>query len=280
MTKKLKTLIKYALAFIGGILAAWAFWLEPSSLTTQRYSLTMTHKTQVHPLRIGIVSDIHIGRFFGDEKRLERIVNTLNEENPDLIVFLGDFVAQTSATAFVKAAPKLNSLKAPLGAYAVLGNHDWWSGKTEVVEALSTTGIQLIDNQHIDLTWKGSPLRLIGLGDYWEDENLWDYIAAHKSTDIPSIAITHNPDVFPRIPSDISLVLAGHTHGGQVSFPIINAPIVPSQFQDRYRYGLIHEDGHHLLVTSGTGNSILPVRFRVPPEVVIAEIGFTNSAKK
>ncbi|MFV8257328.1 metallophosphoesterase [Bdellovibrio bacteriovorus] len=277
MIKRLKAFLMYILVFVGGILAAWAFWLEPSSLTTQRYSLTMAHKSNFSPLRIGIVSDIHIGRFFGDEKRLERIVGTLNDEKPDIIVFLGDFVAQKSAEAFVKSAHQLKKLEAPLGVYAVLGNHDWWSGKTDVVQALTTNNVQLIDNQHIDLNWKGAQLRLIGLGDYWEDEHMWDYIAAHKASEIPSIAITHNPDVFPRIPSDISLVLAGHTHGGQVNFPIINSPIVPSQFQDRYRYGLIHEDDHHLLVTSGTGNSILPVRFRVPPEVVIAEVAFTSA---
>lgn len=179
----------------------------------------------------------------------------------------------------MNAAHQLKNLRAPLGVYAVLGNHDWWSGRTDVISAVTSNGVQLIDNQHLDLDWKGAKLRLIGLGDYWEDEHLWDYIAAYKETTLPTIAITHNPDIFPRLSPNISMVLAGHTHGGQVNFPIVNSPIIPSQYQDRYRYGLIHEDGHHLLVTSGTGNSILPVRFRVPPEVVIAEITFIRNSK-
>jgi predicted MPP superfamily phosphohydrolase len=81
--------------------------------------------------------------------------------------------------------------------------------------------------------------------------------------------LTHNPDVFPEIPDRISLTLAGHTHGGQVNLPIIGRLVVPSQFGQRYAYGLVEENGRKLFVTSGIGTSILPVRFRVPPEVAL-----------
>ncbi|WP_374030062.1 metallophosphoesterase [Bdellovibrio bacteriovorus] len=262
--------------FISGFLSAWAFWLEPRSLHTQNYSLTINHKKNLPLLRIGIVSDIHIGRYFGDEKRLERIVKALEKEQPDIIVILGDYVAQRDATAFVKAAHQLSKLKAPLGVFSVLGNHDWWSGRTEVVKSLKENGVKLIDNEILELSWGRSKFRLIGLGDFWEDNALWDFLSTIKESPLPSIALTHNPDVFPETPQHISLVLAGHTHGGQVRFPIIGAPIVPSKYGDRYRYGLISEKNHHLLVTSGTGNSILPVRFRVPPEIAVLELSFTQ----
>src|SRR4030095_10957928 len=88
----------------------------------------------------------------------------------------------------------------------------------------------------------------------------------------PIIMLTHNPDVFPDIPARVSLTLAGHTHGGQVNLPFVGRPIVTSTFGQRYAIGHITEQGHHLFVSSGLGTSIIPVRFRVPPEIVILTI--------
>jgi predicted MPP superfamily phosphohydrolase len=88
----------------------------------------------------------------------------------------------------------------------------------------------------------------------------------------PIIAFTHNPDIFPSIPAKVALTIAGHTHGGQVAFPVAGRPIVPSDFGERYAAGHIVEDSRHLFVTSGIGTSILPVRFRVPPEISLLTI--------
>ncbi|KAF0248371.1 MAG: phosphohydrolase [bacterium] len=84
--------------------------------------------------------------------------------------------------------------------------------------------------------------------------------------------LTHSPDVFPQIPERVSLTLAGHTHGGQVKLPLLGRPIVPSAFGERYAIGHIVENNQHLFVGSGVGTSIIPVRFCVPPEVVILRI--------
>lgn len=83
----------------------------------------------------------------------------------------------------------------------------------------------------------------------------------------------HNPDIFPAVPSRVCLTLAGHTHGGQVALPLIGRPIVPSDYGDRYAVGHIHEAGKRLFVTSGVGTSIIPVRFRVAPEIVFLRVG-------
>ena len=88
----------------------------------------------------------------------------------------------------------------------------------------------------------------------------------------PIIAFTHNPDIFPSIPTRVALTIAGHTHGGQVAAPIIGRPIVPSEFGERYAAGHIIEGPKHLFVTTGVGLSILPVRFRVPPEISLLTI--------
>jgi predicted MPP superfamily phosphohydrolase len=83
------------------------------------------------------------------------------------------------------------------------------------------------------------------------------------------IALTHNPDIFPDMPGSVPLLLAAHTHGGQVNLPLIGRPIAPSDFGQRYVAGHVFENGHHLFVTTGIGTSLLPVRFRVPPEIVL-----------
>ena len=90
--------------------------------------------------------------------------------------------------------------------------------------------------------------------------------------DAPVLMFTHNPDVFPVISNRFSLLIAGHTHGGQVHVPLVGRPIVPSKYGQRYAYGHVVEEGRHLFVSTGLGTSILPVRFGVPPEVTVLEL--------
>ena len=95
---------------------------------------------------------------------------------------------------------------------------------------------------------------------------------ARVGDDAPVIALTHNPDVFPHVPDRVALTIAGHTHGGQVWLPIVGRPIVPSKYGERYAIGHVVEDGRHLFVSPGLGTSIIPVRFRVPPEISIVAL--------
>src|SRR5205807_5194758 len=92
------------------------------------------------------------------------------------------------------------------------------------------------------------------------------------------IALTHNPDIFPRLPQSVPLVLAAHTHGGQVNLPLIGTPVVPSNFGPKYTAGHIIENGHHMFVTTGIGTSIMRVRFRVTPEIAIVTINSKAAA--
>ena len=85
----------------------------------------------------------------------------------------------------------------------------------------------------------------------------------------PLLLLAHTPDIFPHVPAEVALTLAGHTHGGQVDLPFLGRLIVPSRFGERFAYGLIEEAGRRLYVTSGIGTAIIPVRFRVPPEIVV-----------
>jgi hypothetical protein len=95
---------------------------------------------------------------------------------------------------------------------------------------------------------------------------------AMVTDDAPVILFTHNPDLFPEVPARVSLTLAGHTHGGQVRLPFVGRPIVPSIYGQRFAAGHVVEEGRHLYVATGLGTSILPVRFLVPPEIVVLEL--------
>ena len=99
-----------------------------------------------------------------------------------------------------------------------------------------------------------------------------DGTLAQVSDDAPVVLLAHEPDIFPRVPRRVSLTLSGHTHGGQVRF-FGYAPVVPSRYGNRYAYGHVVEDGRNIIVSGGLGCSIMPVRFGVPPEIVVVDLG-------
>ncbi|HEY6402006.1 MAG TPA: hypothetical protein VI479_11395 [Blastocatellia bacterium] len=115
-------------------------------------------------------------------------------------------------------------------------------------------------------------LWIAGIGDKWEGAPDINSALARVPDGATVIAFTHNPDIFPSIPTRVALTIAGHTHGGQVALPIIGRPIMPSDYGERYAGGHIVEGSKHIFVTTGVGTSILPVRFRVPPEISLLMI--------
>jgi predicted MPP superfamily phosphohydrolase len=224
-------------------------------------------------LKVAVLSDLHVGSPYRSLASVQKIVATTNAERPDLIVLLGDFVIHDVVGGrFVEPEPiakELGGLHARLGVVAVLGNHDWWFDGERVRRALESNGIRVLEDQNIQLTHAGQSFWICGLADLWtHGDRLAETLAEIHGAD-PVIVLSHSPDVFPEMPKRVSLTLAGHTHGGQVNLPIIGRPVVPSKFGQRFAYGLIEEDGRKLFVTAGIGTSIFPVRFRVPPEIVI-----------
>jgi predicted MPP superfamily phosphohydrolase len=271
-----KTIRRITVLVIGSalILALWAFWWEPSSLDVVEQTISVKRWHVDHEgLRIAVLSDLHVGAPHRDLASLQELVSITNKQTPDLVVILGDLVIQgVVGGRFVPPEPiakELARLRAPLGVVAVLGNHDWWFDGERVRRALSTEGITVLNDQNFRVTHKDRSFWLMGLDDLWTRGNHLKATLASIRDDDPIIALAHNPDIFPEMPPRVTLTLAGHTHGGQVNFPIIGRPIVPSRFDQRFAYGLIEENGRKLFVTGGVGTSILPIRFRVKPEVVI-----------
>ena len=257
--------------------ALWATLIEPNRLVVRYESIQIQNwPKELSGLRVALIGDVHTGAPFIDDGKLDRMVSLTNQQRPDLIVLLGDYMSPDSwhsrEVAPEVTAGHLQSLTAPLGVFAVLGNHDWWYNGQRVRRAFEERGLRVLENNAAEVQWRSQSFSIVGLSDLWTRPQHIEETLAKVGAGSPAIAITHNPDVFPRIPQRVPLLLAAHTHGGQVHFPLLGTPIVPSRFGPKYTAGHVFENGHDLFVTTGIGTSILPVRFRVPPEIVVLTI--------
>lgn len=265
------------IVLVGLVLGVWAFGAEPASLRVREYPLRVPGWPAGRAgTRIALLSDLHVGSPYNGLGKLEEVVARTNAARPDVVLILGDLVIQGVIGGRVvppeEIAPVLGRLRAPLGVWAVLGNHDRWLDGPQMIRALAKAGIPALEDGAVEISRGGPPFWLVGVSDYWTAPHDVRKALAQVPNGSPALAFTHNPDVFPHIPARVSLTFAGHTHGGQVYLPLIGRLVVPSQYGERYAIGHVVENGQHLFVTSGTGMSILPVRFLVPPEISIVRL--------
>ncbi|WP_119268521.1 metallophosphoesterase [Taklimakanibacter deserti] len=283
------------LALSGAAVTGYAFGIEPGFLLrVQRYALTPPGWPTDFKLRIAALADIHVGEPYMSLRHVERVVETANALNPDLVLLLGDYAAGhrwvTRKVTIKDTASVLARLKAPLGAHAILGNHDWWddrqaqkrrAGPCLYRTALEAAGFPVYENDGVRLVHQDKHFWLLGLADqlaFIEGRGRFagiddlDATLARVTDDAPVILMIHEPDAFTKVPSRVALTLAGHTHGGQVRL-FGYSPVVPSAYGNRFAYGHVVEDDRHLIVSGGLGCSILPVRFGVPPEIDLIELG-------
>ena len=273
--KKIVPRVALVLFAAGVFLVGWAFWWEPRRLVVRRTSVTLPCWRGA-AMTIAVASDLHVGSPGIDLNKLDRLVHEINAARPAAVFLLGDFVIQGVAGGRFVApetiAQHLGRIEAPLGVYAVLGNHDWWLDAPRVRRAFESSGISVLEDDAVRLSHESSSFWVVGISDFMEGPHDVDRALQPVLDAAPAIAITHNPDVFPSVPPRVCLTLAGHTHGGQVAVPLLGRPIVPSKYGERYAIGPIHEHGKQLFVTAGVGTSIIPVRFRVPPEIVLLRV--------
>ena len=269
---------RFAWVFIIGsaLVAVWTVAIEPNRLVIRHIDLPLPGwPADYQPLRIALISDLHVGAPFVSLEKIDEVVAAINGENPDLIFLLGDYISGVVGGEQIppeKFAKVLANLNAPIGVYGILGIHDWWFGAPRVNQALLAAGVEMADNTAIKIERPGGAFWVAGIGDFDRGNPDIPGTLSKLTDDAPVFFITHNPDIFPDVPPRVVLTMAGHTHGGQVHLPLIGRPVIPSNYGDRYAYGHIIEDGKHLFVTSGLGTTIFPMRFRVPPEIVILDL--------
>ncbi len=267
--------------------AADAFAVEPRfSLVVKEWSIAhAAWPESASPLRIGILTDIHAVEPWMPARRIGSIVERLNGERPDVIVLLGDYVNAlrarycTAQVPVAEWAAALAALHAPLGVYAVLGNHDWWTGDIPAIRhAFGKAGIALLENAVVKVTRGRNHFWIAGLADQLNinSRGIDDLriTLEHVRDNSPVILLAHEPDIFSEVPPSVTLTLSGHTHGGQVYIPFIGRPGLSAAYAHyaKYAYGHIQEAGRHMIVSSGLGLSNFPVRFLVPPEIAIVTL--------
>lgn len=261
---------------------------------TARRPVVVRHSvtgTDLPPMRIAVLSDVHSGGWWATERMLNDAVSLANEQRPDLAVFAGDAVADRNLPFRPlppeRIAAALTRLDAPRGAWAVLGNHDWKRNpagrraelsRCPVWETLEAAGVPVLVNRAvaIDGAWlvgldsRSAPLRP---GRFGRDDP--DAAFAGVPADAPVILLAHEPDIFAE-DRRARLQISGHTHGGQIA-PLGWTPVVPSAYGSRYAWGHYVQDRRHLVVSGGLGFVGIPLRVGRPPEITVIDIGENES---
>lgn len=286
--------MRSALALSAG-LGGYATVVEP------RFRLNITPWTVEHaswpaampPLKIAVLTDLHAVEPWMPVSQIEHIVETANALNPDITVLLGDYVVgiRKLRTGIVPVADwtrALGKLRARHGVYAVLGNHDWWEDPRAVRDGFRAVNIPVLENKAVKIEKDGLRFWVAGLGDqiayplgrrrYRGADDLPGTLRQTAGDRDPVILLAHEPDIFVRVPERVTVTLSGHTHGGQVWFPIVGSPLIPSAYGKRFVYGHIVEGGRHLVVSAGLGMTGLPVRFMVPPEITVVTMTAPGNA--
>ena len=284
-----------ASAAVTGSTGVYAFGIEPLyRLVVTRYAPVLPRWTPGLSLRVAVLADFHVGQPFMPLARIAEIVDATNALKPDLILMLGDYPAGPSVTyrkiPLTDFARVVAPLKAPLGVYSILGNHDWWddeeaqrrlAGPVQARRVLEQVGIPVLENDALRLVKDGKPFWVAGVADQipfliqgLDDHGLEDVPGTlAKVTDAaPVLLMIHEPELFLDVPERVSLTLAGHTHGGQVRLFGYSPAIRPVDGTD-FSYGHVVRRGRHMIVSGGFGVSRLPVRLGVPPEIVLLELG-------
>jgi predicted MPP superfamily phosphohydrolase len=224
------------------------------------------------PLRVVLISDIHIGNSAMDGARLSRIVAQINALKPDMVLIAGDFVYGHDPVAARGYAEELvaplSGLRAPFGVVATFGNHDEWTSPPQIDAALARAHVTVLHNEAI----ARGPLAIAGIGDaYSGHADPFATGVALNGVSGARIALSHSPDLAPHLPTGIGLFLAGHTHCGQGVFPIIGPLTKVST--DRYLCGIVHDGARTTIVTGGLGTSAVPLRFGAPPDLWLISLG-------
>ena len=274
----------------GGYALAEAGW----RLRVQTHAVQPAGWRRGQTMRIAMIADLHACGFGMAEDRIAHIVDQVNAQKPDLIALMGDYRAthrfQSRTVPIEAVAPIFARLRAPLGVFAVTGNHDWWDDKAamerrkgpiHVQNVLESVGIPVLANRAVMVGAGPSAFWLGGVESQsaFQGEDEDDFVGmsdvpgtvAQMTGTAPAILLAHEPDLFVTVPDRVALTLSGHTHGGQIGFGPWS-PVVPSRFGSRFVYGHITEGNRDLVVSGGLGCSGLPLRFGRPPEITLVDL--------
>ena len=268
-----RTFLKFAV--YGGaaaLVGSYPVFIERALVQVNKYRIPVQNlPAAFHGFTIAQLTDLHFG-FLVSEAFVEGIVHRTIALGTDVIVCTGDYVHQRNSTEEIdKVWPILSKLVAKDGVYSVLGNHDHWADSERSLYWLERTG-QNIRHACRPIDRGGDRLFIGGAGDFWEDTLGIDEAFACSEEGAYRVLLAHNPDsVDTEFAAPLSLVLSGHTHGGQVVVPFFGPPILPVR-NKRYSSGLIRTPRTQLFISRGIGWAIYPIRFNCYPEIAVLEL--------
>ncbi len=265
--------------FLMGItVLAYARFIEPRILLTNEHQFALEACfDEPGQMRVVVFADVHQG-IFSNTVSIERIVKRVNAAKPDFVLVPGDFTYFLHPDRFAKTFAAFGEINAPV--FAVLGNHDIGEPGPDLsaplYEALPETGLHMIDNAAKVLSTSRFRIELVGLSDEWGYEQEFSLIETAPNK--PRIILTHQPTLARHMHKYRygDLIVAGHTHGGQIQLPLITCWLTNVCGDEAY--GLRVERGAKVFTTSGTGMVGLPMRFRVPPRIDVLNIGYRACA--
>ena len=230
-------------------------------------------------LKIGLLADFHRGLFV-QESMIDKAVGIMQRAKPDLVLLVGDFV-EGKAEYIESVAQVLSKLVVPLGMYAVLGNHDYWTDPVLIKDILERYKIPTLINRAVEITTKGNSFFVAGLDDAWEGQPDCKKALRDIPEDKMVLLMVHEPDYADTITQSnkwIPLQLSGHSHGGQVVVPFFGAPVLPYMAK-KYPSGLyrIGSSNRFVYTTNGIG-SVLPFRLNCRPEVSLLTLRRFNGS--
>ncbi|MEA3335067.1 MAG: metallophosphoesterase [Chloroflexota bacterium] len=246
----------------------WSTQVEPNWVAVERIALRLRRlPARLDGLRIAQLSDLHISPLVSQGDIARAVALTLDQA-ADLIVLTGDFIWHDASFADQLVAP-LRGLTAPLGVYAIFGNHDHWHGAGRVADSLQAAGIDLLENRALRLETGTDPLWLAGVDDIWEERQDLALTLRNVPEDQCTVLLAHEPDFGDEAATyPVDLQLSGHSHGGQIRLPFVGAPVLP-YLGRKYPIGLYQVGDMALYTNRGIGLIAPPVRLNCRPEITV-----------
>ncbi len=280
--------------FIALALGVWTILIEPYMLIVREVDVGV-HRwpKDFEKLKIVVVADFHFDRIFYADTSRDRIINKINEQKPDIVLMLGDYITSRPLNQYKKTISYVSEslaqfvvdfwkpyeyekvtegflkIKARYGIYAILGNHDYKLGPHKMKAALKAANITVLENSNAKIDINGKSLFIAGIADFNTAQVRFRNALSDISENDTYIFLTHTPEPFDIIGFYPSLTLAGHTHGGQVAMPKFLRAFLMKHFDFKYMQGLYESRGRKIFVTSGLGTSGPPMRFLCPPEIIV-----------
>ena len=263
---------------LAGCLFTYATYIEPHMITTDTIRINTSSASDT-PVSLKIIqfSDTHLGFQF-DLKQLEKTVAMINKHKPDLVVFTGDLIDHAKSYDHIEdIGPILAKIEAPLGKYAVYGNHDYGGGAEKHYQRIMIEGgFKLLVNEVESITLEnGAIVAIGGLDEMMLGEPDPQKLIESYPSGAYTILLTHEPDLIDYFTlTKPNLTLAGHSHGGQIQLPFYG-PVITTAYAEKYiegEYALDSEGLATIHVNTGLGTTKLPMRFLTPPVLSIIDL--------